>query len=50
MAKTDSDVLVVAGPSLVFNPTLDVKDIDAAREADPMAASIPRRCFDRCCR
>ena len=33
----DSDVLVVAGPSLAFNPTLDVKDIDAAREADPMA-------------
>ena len=34
----DSDVLVVAGPSLAFNPTLEVKDIDAAREADPMAA------------
>jgi hypothetical protein len=34
----DSDVLVVAGPSLAFNPTLDTSVIESAREADPMAA------------
>lgn len=36
--KDDDDVLVVAGPSEVFNPTLDPTVIDAARAADPAAA------------
>ncbi len=31
-------MLVVAGPSAVFNPTLDTAMIDAARLADPQAA------------
>jgi hypothetical protein len=36
--RDSADVLVVAGPSLAFNPTLDTAMIDAAREADPQAA------------
>jgi hypothetical protein len=32
------DVLVVGGPSLTFNPSLDVKAIEAAAEHDPQAA------------
>jgi hypothetical protein len=37
-AKDSDGVLCVAGPSLAFNPTLDVAMIDAARAADPQAA------------
>ena len=33
------DCLVVAGPSIVFNPTLDVAMIEAATAADPEAAA-----------
>ena len=33
------DVLVVAGPSLLFNPTLDAKMIEAATQTDPEAAA-----------
>jgi hypothetical protein len=36
--QDNDDVLVVAGPSLAFNPTLDATKIDAARVADPQAA------------
>jgi hypothetical protein len=36
--KDSDDTLVVAGPSLLFNPTLDTAMIAAAREADPQAA------------
>jgi hypothetical protein len=36
--KDSDDVLVVAGPSIVFNPTLDSEKIAAARAADPQAA------------
>jgi hypothetical protein len=36
--RDSDDVLVVAGPSLAFNPTLDAAMIDAARAADPQAA------------
>jgi hypothetical protein len=32
------DVLVVNGPTLAFNPTIDPRVIDAARADDPMAA------------
>lgn len=37
--KDSDDVLVVAGPSSLFNPTLDADMIEAAREADPEAAA-----------
>jgi hypothetical protein len=36
--KDDADVLVVAGASTDFNPTLDAEKIEAARAADPQAA------------
>jgi hypothetical protein len=36
--KDDGDVLVVQGPSTLFNPTLDENFIARAREADPEAA------------
>jgi hypothetical protein len=36
--KDSSEVLVVAGPSILFNPLLDVGMIEAARSADPLAA------------
>lgn len=36
--KDNERVLVVAGPSLEFNPTLDVEMIASARAADPQAA------------
>ena len=36
--KDDDDVLVVQGPSTLFNPTLDEGFIARAREADPEAA------------
>jgi hypothetical protein len=36
--RDGDDVLVVAGPSLAFNPTLDTAMIDAARAHDPQAA------------
>jgi hypothetical protein len=36
--KDDDDVLVVAGPSVVFNPTLDAGVIAKATESDPEAA------------
>jgi hypothetical protein len=36
--RDSDDILVVAGQSLAFNPTLDALKIDAAREADPQAA------------
>jgi hypothetical protein len=35
----DDDVLVVAGPSTTFNPTLDVGMLEAARQSDPEAAA-----------
>jgi hypothetical protein len=38
-ARDDDGVLVVAGPSTIFNPTLDEGEIAAARAADPVAAS-----------
>ncbi len=37
--RDDDDVLCVAGPSLAFNPTLDVAMIEAARAADPEGAA-----------
>ena len=37
-ARDSDDVLVVAGPSLAFNRTLDTAMIAAAREHDPQAA------------
>jgi hypothetical protein len=37
--KADDDVLVVAGPSMLFNPTLDAGMIEAARTADPEGAA-----------
>lgn len=37
--RDDDDVLVVHGPSLIFNPTLDPAVIDAALERDPPAAA-----------
>jgi hypothetical protein len=37
--KDDADVLVVAGPSELFNPTLDPEAIKAAVAADPEAAA-----------
>jgi hypothetical protein len=36
--KDSDDVLVVQGPSALFNPTLDERVIAGAREADPEAA------------
>ena len=36
--KDDDDVLVVQGPSILFNPTLDEGYIARSREADPEAA------------
>jgi hypothetical protein len=36
--KDSADVLVVQGPSAVFNPTLDLKMIEAARASDPQAS------------
>ena len=36
--KDSDDMLVVAGPSSAFNPTLDVAVIEAANAADPQAA------------
>jgi hypothetical protein len=36
--QNDDRVLVVAGPSIVFNPTLDEAEIAEARAADPAAA------------
>jgi hypothetical protein len=36
--RDNDDTLVVAGPSLTFNPTLDPALIAAANEADPLAA------------
>ena len=36
--KDSDDVLVVAGPSIAFNPTLDTALIEAATETDPQAA------------
>jgi hypothetical protein len=36
--KDSDDVLCVAGPSVAFNPTLDLGMIATAREADPQAA------------
>jgi hypothetical protein len=36
--KDSADVLVVAGPSILFNPTLDAELIQAARESDFEAA------------
>ena len=36
--KNDERVLVVAGPSTAFNPTLDLEMIEAARVDDPQAA------------
>ena len=36
--RDDDDVLVVAGPSELFNPTLDPKMLAAARAADPEGA------------
>src|SRR5262249_45665209 len=36
--KSDDGVLVVAGPSTLFNPTLDAAMIEAARASDPQAA------------
>jgi len=37
--RDDDDVLVVAGPSVQFNPTLNDAMIEAARVADPEAAA-----------
>jgi hypothetical protein len=37
--RDDDDVLVVAGPSELFNPTLDPKMLAAARAADPEGAA-----------
>src|SRR5262249_32912209 len=37
--KDDPDVLVVHGPSRVFNPNLDPKIIETAMERDPQAAA-----------
>ena len=37
-AQDDDGVLVVAGPSTAFNPTLDQSEIAAARASDPTAA------------
>jgi hypothetical protein len=37
--RNDDNVLVVAGPSTAFNPTLDQAAIDAAIAADPEAAA-----------
>jgi hypothetical protein len=37
--KTDDDVLVVRGPSLQFNPTIDRTVIARARRSDPTAAA-----------
>ncbi|HZV26422.1 MAG TPA: hypothetical protein VFG00_09030, partial [Acidothermaceae bacterium] len=37
--KPDPDVLVVRGPSMLFNPTLPQRVIDAAIERDPEAAA-----------
>jgi hypothetical protein len=37
-AKDGDDVLVVAGPSVAFNPCLDRAAIEVARAADPQAA------------
>jgi hypothetical protein len=36
--RDSADCLVVTGPSSTFNPTLDVAEIERAREADPEAA------------
>lgn len=38
-AQADDDVLVVKGPSMIFNPTLPQRIIDAALARDPEAAS-----------
>ena len=37
--RGDDDVLVVAGASILFNPTLDAAMIEAARAADPEGAA-----------
>jgi hypothetical protein len=37
--KNDPDVLVIQGPTSVFNPLIDSTVIDAARSADPEAAA-----------
>jgi hypothetical protein len=37
--RDDDDVLVVGGPSILFNPTLDAPMIEAARAADPEGAA-----------
>lgn len=36
--KDDGNTLVVSGPSVLFNPTLDTAMIEAARASDPQAA------------
>ena len=36
--ESDAEVLVIKGASTLFNPTLDLKIIEAARHSDPQAA------------